>query len=101
MPEINTEAALCSRIHQGVRPNLKVLPSDTPSEVIEIMQACWDKDRAVRKSAAECQCILETLHYNLLHHPHASPMSNPTSDETQQKFFASLRNEDEDEVCCS
>jgi serine/threonine protein kinase len=56
--DVRTEAALCAKIHNGTRPSLESLPQDTPAAVGEMMVACWDSDRTVRKTATECAVLL-------------------------------------------
>jgi serine/threonine protein kinase len=57
--EITSEAMLCSKVHQGYRPSLDKLPSDTPFEIIQMMQACWSGDRFARPAATDCYHILQ------------------------------------------
>ena len=59
--EIN-ERNFETKINQGLRPLTTVLPSDTPPSLIELMQNCWDGDRANRPTAAEC---LATITHDL------------------------------------
>jgi serine/threonine protein kinase len=76
---IKSEAALCSKVHQGMRPDLNLLPPDTPMVIQDMITACWDKNRAVRKSAIECLAILE-CQYNMMRHAHVDIylMSSPS-----------------------
>ncbi len=55
---VRTEAALCAQVHQGTRPPLHLLPTDTPVDVKSMIISCWDKDRSKRKLAVECMSIL-------------------------------------------
>ena len=44
-----------TKISHGVRPlTTGLLPLDTPPSLIELMEKCWDGDRANRPTAAEC-----------------------------------------------
>ena len=57
--EMTSESMLCSYIHQGQRPPLEKLPSNTPDSVRDMIVSCWHTDRVMRKSALECCAILE------------------------------------------
>jgi serine/threonine protein kinase len=61
LSECKTEAALCSKVHKGVRPSLDKLPADTPVSVVEMLTCCWDKDRRTRKLAVECHALLSSV----------------------------------------
>jgi serine/threonine protein kinase len=54
-----SETALCSKVHQGARPDLNLLPTEIPPQIRDMISACWDRDRTVRKSAEECLNILK------------------------------------------
>ena len=45
----------------GVRPPLDQLPDDTPPTIVEMIKQCWDNDRTVRPSAAQCLAIVESV----------------------------------------
>ena len=62
---VRTEGALCAQVHQGIRPVLQLLPADTPAAVVNMISACWDKERSVRKLAVECVCTLAHSCYTL------------------------------------
>jgi serine/threonine protein kinase len=63
--DLRTEGALCAKVHQGVRPSMNELPTDTPEEVKALMIACWDSDRSKRKSAVECSAVLAMCNSSL------------------------------------
>ena len=45
----------------GARPPLDQLPDDTPPAIVEMINQCWDNDRTVRPSAAQCLAIVESV----------------------------------------
>ena len=60
--DIQSESHLCVTVHCHNRPSLDSLPSDTPTDVVNMIVSCWDGLRENRYSAAKCFAILyETL----------------------------------------
>ena len=45
-----------------VRPDLALLPSDTPPSLVILIQKCWDGNRAVRPTAADCLATITHAH---------------------------------------
>jgi hypothetical protein len=41
-PGISSETQLHSSVHAGLRPDLLLLPADTPEEVRDLIRRCWD-----------------------------------------------------------
>lgn len=59
--EIRQESELCARVHMGERPNLELLPGNTPTVIVDMIKQCWSGERELRLSAAECREILEKV----------------------------------------
>lgn len=55
---VRTEAALCVSVHQGLRPDIGLLPVETPQKLKDLIVDCWNKSRSVRRSSAECLVVL-------------------------------------------
>ena len=53
------EFVLCSVVHRDTRPDLDLLPSDTPAGVREMIAKCWKKDRSARLFAVACASVLD------------------------------------------
>ena len=70
--EVQGEVMLCSEVHKGYRPPLTKLPKDTPEEVIQMIQKCWDTDRSKRMTSMECVGILKASLQQLPHDIHKS-----------------------------
>jgi hypothetical protein len=45
-------------VHRGDRPSIDALMKDTPIEIIDMIEKCWDKDRSKRLTSTECFSIL-------------------------------------------
>jgi hypothetical protein len=58
--DIKTEAQLCVKVHQGVRPPLSEIPAYTPPAIVNMIEQCWDKNRNIRKAAVECVALLQS-----------------------------------------
>ncbi len=56
--EAQNEIMLSTMVHQGQRPHLERLPKDCPRKVVELIDACWQTDRALRRSAVDCYTLL-------------------------------------------
>jgi serine/threonine protein kinase len=63
--EIKKETILAARVHRGVRPSKDQLPAECPQAVVDMMEACWSKDRSTRLPAMECVSLLD-YHCNRL-----------------------------------
>jgi serine/threonine-protein kinase len=55
----DSEVRLCAAVHSNTRPDIALLPRETPDEVKNMIVACWDADRRKRKTARECIDLLE------------------------------------------
>lgn len=49
---------LGAKLHQGLRPDINLIPEDVPFEVRYMIECCWDGDRSQRKTAHECYNII-------------------------------------------
>lgn len=63
--DISNSTLLASKVHQGFRPSLEMLPKEVPMKVVQMIQACWDADRDKRKTAIECYSILKRYYENM------------------------------------
>lgn len=63
--EIRAEGELCTRVHQGHRPPVSELPTDTSPNILAMIESCWDKDRNARKTAVECVRLLQYEYVSL------------------------------------
>jgi serine/threonine protein kinase len=59
--DVKSEAELGTKVHQGHRPPIEDLPSETPPGITEMIESCWSRDRMLRPIAIECHTILK--HY--------------------------------------
>lgn len=64
-PDVFSEPALCSRVHQGARPPLSQLPPETPWDIKYMLKACWSANRSKRLSAIECMAILQAVYLQM------------------------------------
>ena len=64
--QIRTEIQLMTAINHGIRPALSDLPSDTPLGIIRLMEQCWNQDRTLRKTAVECNNMLQFYYTYLM-----------------------------------
>lgn len=64
-PDVFSEPALCSRVHQGARPPLSQLPPETPWDIKYMLKACWSANRSKRLSAVECMAILQAVYLQM------------------------------------
>ena len=59
--QVKHAAQLGIMVYSGSRPPLDHLPDDTPPTIVEMIKQCWDNDRTVRPSAAQCLAIVESV----------------------------------------
>ena len=63
---MSSEEEVSREVHLGGRPDLKLLPDNTPDEIILLIVDCWTSRKSC-KSAEECVVILDNAcqqHYN-------------------------------------
>jgi serine/threonine protein kinase len=63
--DVKNKTVLSSIVHKHGRPPLAAMSTETPLKVSELIESCWQTDRAKRKSAVECFSVLQ-YHYGLL-----------------------------------
>ena len=54
---ISSAVELSVKVHQGVRPDINLLPKDCPLAIRTMIERCWDMNRDNRLSALQC-CFL-------------------------------------------
>ena len=52
--DITSAVELSVKIHEGVRPDINLLPKDCPYAIRNMIERCWDTDRNNRMSALKC-----------------------------------------------
>ncbi len=57
--DVQSDVELCVRVHSGSRPPLSLLPHTLPVPLKQMIQCCWDMQRANRKTACECLVLLQ------------------------------------------
>ena len=70
-----------------VRPDLTLLPSDTPPSVLALIQKCWDGNRHNRPTAAECLATITHAHSILNSKEFDVFYSHRWGDEKNKKFL--------------
>jgi serine/threonine protein kinase len=74
--EIMSEPMLCSSIHQGHRPDINVLPSDTFQGLKQLIVDCWDADRSRRKTSLEALYIIDSCYASSTNRPNQILLSH-------------------------